>query len=250
MTVDDGRERGFVLLGVLVLCALVGALALALSRATHEDVSDTRLQLDLLTARLHVDNGLVRAVAAMADPENPLHGRLLVPNAVVELTQDGESVAIAVEAENGKLDLNNAPLALIRAMMAELTDAGRADSMLQALAEARRTDAPVREVSALLSPAERFGPLPRLFSAHFTVLTAAPAPVESLAPPRLQALLRRTGAALAGGSTRPIYTLRARLVRSRLPPLARQMSIAFAQMPATRPEHIWLAHWGRDVQEP
>lgn len=242
------QERGFVLLGVLMICALIAAIVTALSRLTHEDVADTRLHLDLLKAQLHVDNGLVRAVAALANPDDALHGMFNAPQAVIELTLDGEAVTVTAEAESGKLDLNHAPLPLIRAMLEELLPhAARVERIVHTLSEARRKDESVVDIKALLTPGDRFGPLPRSIALHFTVLTGAGMPIALLAPPKLRALLHRAAPNTLPSGIRPIYTLRARLVRSKLPPLARQTVIAFSQLPATRPEHFWLSHWGPDL---
>lgn len=235
------------MLGVLVICALITALAVALSRSTHEDVSDTRMSLALIEAQLHVDNALVRVIAALGDPDDTLHSSLNAPEAVIVLKLDRESVQVRVEAESGKLDLNHAPLPLLRAAFeALIPQPGRATAILGAIAEARRKDAPITDIRRLLSPAEQVGDLPGVLASYTTTLTGAHAPVMTLAPPRLRAVIERMGGSSAGGAARPIYTVRAQLVEGGLPPLARRVTIAFAQLPATRPEHLWLVHWGRD----
>lgn len=167
-------ERGFVLLAVLGLTGVIGAIALALSLSARDDSREMKLHLDLVKARLHADNALVRAIAALGDPADPLHSPLLRPGAKHSFKFNDVDVDLLIEFESGKIDLNRAePEFILNALKRIAPDGQTAAAMHRRVMDFREQSTFIGDVGVMLSPAQRFDPVAGQIDRVFTVATGA-----------------------------------------------------------------------------
>jgi hypothetical protein len=266
---SGGREDGFVLLVILVITGVIGVITLAISQGSRDDYREMKLHLDLSKARLHADNAIVRAIAALGDPSDPLHGVLLQPGAGHTFRLNDIDVHIAIEHESGKIDLNHADLTLISNVLRRMApETGTADAMLARIEQLRASKTFIDHPDAILSAAQQFDPIAGKIRRLFTVATGARGIAPHLASPEVMAAipgilpeelaLLATGNNRAGGTlssvlirrqayyspSRPIYTIRARVAGKSLPPLRRHAVIAIGQVPISRLADVALLGWG------
>jgi len=109
------RERGMALLVVLWATAGMALLATGLVRAATGEVRRSHDDLLQLEARLAIESGFARAVAGVrdSDPER----RWLPDGTVRRLQLDRATVAIKVEDEAARIDLNGAAPELLRGLL-------------------------------------------------------------------------------------------------------------------------------------
>lgn len=265
------RDEGFVLLVILVITGVIGVIILAVSQGSRDDYREMKLHLDLTKARLHADNAIVRAIAALGDPADPLHGVLLQPGASYTFRLNDIDVRIEVEHESGKIDLNHAELALVSSALQRIApDAGAADAMLARITDFRAGKVFIDRPEAILSAAQQFDPIAGKIRRLFTVATGARgiaphlasadvlAAIPGIQPGELDTLT--SGNTRTGGPpgsvlirhqayyspSRPIYTIRASVADKSLPPLRRHAVIALGQIPIGRLADIALMGWGGD----
>ncbi|KAF0227522.1 MAG: hypothetical protein FD175_2639 [Beijerinckiaceae bacterium] len=261
-------EQGFVLLAVLGLTGVIGAIILALSLSTRDDYREMKLHLDLVKARLHADNALVRGIAALGDPADPLHGVLLQPGGAYVFRLNEVDVELRVEHESGKIDLNRADPAFILSALRRLApDAAMAEAMHARVMTLRAQNLFIGDIGAMLSVAQTFEPIAGRIERVFTVATGARgvaahlasreamAAIPGILPEELELLVlgrARAGANLSPvltkyqahlSSARPIYTLRAKVADKSLPPQKRKAVIALAQVPIRRHTDIAVLAW-------
>ncbi|MCZ8182431.1 MAG: hypothetical protein O9322_05630 [Beijerinckiaceae bacterium] len=266
------REEGFVLLSVLVLTSVIAGIALALSLATRDDAREMKLHLDLTKARLHADNALVRGIAALGDPADPLHGVLLQPGGRHIFRFNGVDVRLSVEHESGKIDLNRADPAFILSAL-QLLAPEAADAMHARIMALRADGVFIEDVGTLLSPAQAFEPVAGRIERVFTVATGARGiavhlstpeimrAIPGLLPEELELLAldrSRAGANLSpvlvkyqaySSPARPIYTLRATVQDKSLPPLRRKVVFALGHIPVRRNNDLAVLAWRGEVWE-
>lgn len=101
------RDRGAALLVVILGLALAAAAAGAILLTARAEISETRLHLEAARARAIADAGVAIAAARLLAEEEP-------PRAFTARLDDVE-IAIAIEDEAGKVDVNEAPPALLEA---------------------------------------------------------------------------------------------------------------------------------------
>jgi hypothetical protein len=262
----SGNECGFVLLPVLLVTGLAAIIALTLTLMSRDDIAEMKLARDLALARLNADNALVRAIAALGNPADPLHPLLLRVDEITSIESSGVKIDVAVEHEHGKVDLNVANPALLRLMLqATIPDA--ADHIAERIDRTRAKGQWIESLDVLFDPATPFLPVADMLQRRFTVLTGA----EGLVPELVQ---RETWQALAMGasmpsddqsdrsgrwrqeraealgaiapfasSSRPIYTIRARVNSEALPPLTRRVVLAYRQLPLVRADDLAIISW-------
>jgi general secretion pathway protein K len=115
---ERGPERGFALLLVIWMLALLTLLAAGVAADTNSETVIARNRLDSAKARAHADSGVVLAVARLLEPDP---ARRLPADGRIEMFRLGpDSVAVSVADEGGKIDLNAAPLDLIGGLADEL----------------------------------------------------------------------------------------------------------------------------------
>ena len=145
---QSGTDRGFAL--VIVLWAGVLLSVIAASFAFSMRV-ETRLAGNLVErarAQAIADAGIRRGIVALlADASGP---RWIADGRLYELPFGDGSMQIRLLSENGKIDLNGAPEALIRGLLrslarsGEISDAGRAERIAGAILDWRDPDKRVR----------------------------------------------------------------------------------------------------------
>ena len=115
------RDRGAALLVVILGLALAAAAAGAILLTARAEIGETRLHLESARARTLADAGIAIAAARLLAEEKP-------PSALTARL-DGVEIAIVIEDEAGKIDVNEAPPALLaaafRAAGLEPSDAAR-----------------------------------------------------------------------------------------------------------------------------
>ena len=115
--VTDGRQ-GFALLLVIWTLALVALIAAGVAADSSSGSVIARNRVDIARARTLADSGVALAIAGVLDVNRST--RWAADGAVRDLELDGGSVAVAVEDEGGKIDINHAPAALIAGLADEL----------------------------------------------------------------------------------------------------------------------------------
>jgi general secretion pathway protein K len=155
-------ERGFALVLVIWVLALLAALAAAIAHETHSGALLARSQLDLAQARELANSGVVLATMGLIDPDEITRWRADGAARTVHYA-DG-TVIITVQDEGGKIDVNEAPMILLDGVLAVLgVSTQEHDALLGGIAERRRvaaSSAKARATGALLSdtdalPADR-----------------------------------------------------------------------------------------------
>lgn len=139
-----GRERGIALLAVVWVVALLAVMALDVLAAARREAglaSDHALRARLDAA---AEAGIALAVhglLAEAASPGPGQARRRGPRPVEPMEFEGIALAIAVEDEAGKIDLNQAPPRVLRGLFEALgLPAPRAAALAEAILDWRDTD--------------------------------------------------------------------------------------------------------------
>ena len=101
------RDRGAALLVVILGLALAAAAAGAILLTARAELSETRLHIEAARARALADSGVEIAAGRLLADESP-------PRAFAARL-DGIEIAIAIEDEAGKVDVNEAEPDLLEA---------------------------------------------------------------------------------------------------------------------------------------
>ncbi|MDE2184063.1 MAG: general secretion pathway protein GspK [Alphaproteobacteria bacterium] len=113
---SDGHGRaGWALVSVLwtlamlaMMAAAVEAITLTAARFEHTVLVRTQLEAD-------IDAGVARAVLGISDPRPQQRWR--VDGAVENFLYHGDAIAVSVQDENGRVDLNHADLTVLRRLL-------------------------------------------------------------------------------------------------------------------------------------
>lgn len=211
------------------------------------------------------DNALIRVVAALAEPEDPLHPVALEPHAPLRLVENGITIAVTVEHESGKIDLNRADPAFIGNALRRLGVAEpEAAAMLSRVMAERAAGRFIGDYRFVLLPAQYYEPFAERIGSLFTVATGAvginPVLADRVAVEAIPGINAEEVSALvrplAAGSgpvlakyrpflapLRPIYTLKARVEDQTLPPLTRSLGLALRHIPARRKVDVGILWW-------
>ncbi len=216
---------------------------------TRDDLREAVLARQLAEAKIAADNGLIRAIAALGDVADPLHAAFARAGAVVDLTFDGIPVRVTVEHESGKLDLNFALSELLEPALRLVDPSGeRAARWLARIKAARAERRLIAALSEMLEPAEMLDGTAEIFARHFTLLTGARGISPQFAGPVARTLPGLESAGFEGNRTgltpeqasrivafqsppRPIFTLRAKVIATSLPPLERAATLEVRRVP-------------------
>jgi general secretion pathway protein K len=117
-TTARGAERGFALLLVIWVLALVALLAAGVAADSNSETVGARYRLDRATARAQADSGIALAIVHLLDPDPTK--RMPADGRTVQLTFANATIAVTVDDEGGKVDLNTAPLDLVGGLADEL----------------------------------------------------------------------------------------------------------------------------------
>lgn len=108
---DDGRERGWALISVLWAVAVLALLAAAMQSLSFGTAFQERRALDRAKADAAFDAGVLRAVLGLSDPRPDARWR--VDGVPHDFAFAGTPMRIAVQDEDGRIDLNAADGSLI-----------------------------------------------------------------------------------------------------------------------------------------
>jgi general secretion pathway protein K len=130
-------ERGFALLLVIWVLALLAVLAAEVAAYSHSAAFVARNRIEGARSRAIADAGIVLAIVGLLDPD--LETRWWADGRTQEVMYDGERVIVRIEDEGGKIDLNNAPIEVI-AGLAEAcgATAGERMALANGIADRRR----------------------------------------------------------------------------------------------------------------
>lgn len=135
------RERGFALLLVIWVVAILSVLAAGFAVATRSESRLARNLLEAAEARALAEAGVARAGLALLETDPRRHWR--GDGTPHELTLDGGTARIRIEDEAGKIDLNVAPPELLSGLCLELRiDGSICAALVDGVRERRRAAAP------------------------------------------------------------------------------------------------------------
>jgi len=130
-----------------------------------------------------VEAGLVRMIAALETPDDPLRDRLRGAQKPFAWRYADADILLSYSMEAGKVDLNTGDATLVRSVMrGVVTDGSQQVDLLSRWEEARRQKRVFESVASLLASQDRLSPLARELEAVFTTVTAA-AGIDPLSAP-------------------------------------------------------------------
>jgi general secretion pathway protein K len=141
---SDRREEGIALIAVLWMLTLLSIVAAALSLETHFSTRIARNTAENAAVRAAADAGIQRAILDLATStgaptDGP--GKFRADGTVYTWQFAHSTVHISVRDEGSKIDLNQAPEALLAALFASVgVDPGKAQSLADAIADYRDDD--------------------------------------------------------------------------------------------------------------
>lgn len=112
------NERGFALLLVIWLVALLALLAVVVAADSRSGAEIVHNQIERAQARMDADSGITLALANLLSPD--ASDRWSADDMSHTVDYAGGTVTIAIADEGGKIDLNQAPLDLIAGLFDEL----------------------------------------------------------------------------------------------------------------------------------
>ena len=124
-----GSSRGMALLSVLWITGLLAVMAASFASSTRTEARLAHNLMENAKAEALADGGVERAVLGLFELDPQIAWR---PGAVYAIALGEGEVRIEIEDEDGKIDLNGAPLELIAGLLAVL---GLAPDQAQAMAE-------------------------------------------------------------------------------------------------------------------
>jgi general secretion pathway protein K len=132
----DLRDRGFALILVIWVLALLALLGAEVAADSRSAVVVSRNRLDLAQLQASADAGVTLAVMGLLDPV--VTARWQADNRVYDRQYAGQRLAIAVADEGGKIDVNVAPIELIAGLLNEFgVDRNQQALITQAILERR-----------------------------------------------------------------------------------------------------------------
>ncbi|WP_447894538.1 type II secretion system minor pseudopilin GspK [Vreelandella sp. GE22] len=191
-------QRGVALLLALWVLALASLLLGSLAVSVQLQQRQSLWQRDQTQALLAAEAGLGLAVAGLMQNE----GRWQADGEVQQVPFAGAELAISVQSERGKLDLNAAPKGDVEKLMAACGASGPQAERIATALERRRSDTPLRLLEELRALPEVSYALYECAQAHVTVWSGNPQPDPVLASPwlaRVLGLPRRQGEPIDAG---------------------------------------------------
>src|SRR6185437_1979589 len=141
-------QRGFALLLVIWVLALLALLAAGVAADTSSETVIARNHLDIASARDAAESGVSLAILGLLDPDPT---KRLPADGSLENFQFGDtSVAVSIADEGGKIDLNTAPADLIGGLADEFgIDASDRSALLAGIAARRASFAKIADSAAM-----------------------------------------------------------------------------------------------------
>ncbi len=136
-------EEGIALIAVLWTLTLLSIIAIAFSLETRTSSLIARNMAENAAARAAADAGIQRAILDLeTSPSSPIEPRKFRTDGTVYAWRFGKTtVHISVQDEVGKVNLNQAPEALLAALFESVgVDSGKAHSLADAIADYRDSD--------------------------------------------------------------------------------------------------------------
>ncbi|WP_119419878.1 general secretion pathway protein GspK [Desertibaculum subflavum] len=147
---DD--RRGFALILAIWALAAVALVTTTLATGVRRETTLTRNALDGASARHLADAAIHLVTAAMSDPATA--GNIRIDGTPAWMTVEGAAVEVRVLDEGGKIDLNEAPSALLQGLLVGVGTERRAAEAIAAAIVAWRND---RLAAARASPIGTIG---------------------------------------------------------------------------------------------
>jgi hypothetical protein len=176
------RERGVVLIAVLLALAVMSLMVAAASALTRSGIAAESLEQRRLASRLALRSGLESAKALIA--ATPPEERIFLDGTPVRLDLGGGLAAEAsIRDAAGLADLNRSDPALLEAVLAGPLSPAQARSLAAAIAglraraaeQAPQTPPPPQQPAATGTPAPAAPPAPVLFHATAQIMDLIPA---------------------------------------------------------------------------
>ncbi len=146
-----GSQRGFALLLVIWVLALLALLAAGVAADTSSETVVARNRLDVASARDAAESGISFAILGLLDPDPTK--RLPADGSLKNFQFGDTSVAVSITDEGGKIDLNTAPTDLIGGLADELgIDASDRSALLAGIAARRASFAKIADSAAMSLP--------------------------------------------------------------------------------------------------
>ena len=143
-------QRGFALLLVIWVLALLALLAAGVAADTSSETVIARNRLDIAGARDAADSGVSLAILGLLDSDPAK--RLPVDGREVDFQIGDRTVTVSIVDEGGKIDLNTAPSELLAGLADELgLEASDRNALLTGVAARRKTFAKLIGNPALLA---------------------------------------------------------------------------------------------------
>lgn len=204
------RQRGVALLLVLWVLALLASLLAGLLGWVHLQNRQALWQRQHTQALLAAEAGIGMAVLAQLGPDPQRHWRADgQPHA---LRFDDAQLAVSLRSEQGKLDLNAAPVEQVaRLLHACGATPGQLAQLTHALNQRRgASQAPLRMVEELRELPGMTQPVYQCAVPFVTLWSGMASPEPGLAEPWLQSALNLPRSAANRGDAGPIITLQSR----------------------------------------
>ncbi len=133
-------ERGFALVSVLAILALLALLVGGFALASRRSLAESRGALETARAQAQAEAGVSLAIAHLIDPDAAQRWNDNGTSHVVRF--DGTDIRVTLQDAAGELDLNWAPIELIGSLLAEAGASGdQAQQILDAIAARRQAGA-------------------------------------------------------------------------------------------------------------
>lgn len=148
------RNRGFALLTVIWALFILSALGLIVSQNAAILNRQQHASWDHLERKALAEAGFYRALFGYLVIDDPLSQRQVADGRLAEFVYRDRKATLSVEAETGKIDLNNAETALVgRAFEIAYTDPARSELLLNAVKRQKSAGQKLESLSLLEKPA-------------------------------------------------------------------------------------------------
>ncbi|MGO8914494.1 MAG: general secretion pathway protein GspK [Stellaceae bacterium] len=135
------HQRGFALLLVIWVLAILAVLAAGFAASTRSETRLARNLLEAARARAWAEAGIARATAALLEPDP--RARWPADGTPQRIGFDGADIVVRIQDEDGKIDLNQAPTELLAGLCAELgIDDDSCAALVDGVTARRRAAAP------------------------------------------------------------------------------------------------------------
>lgn len=135
------HQAGFALLLVIWVLAILAVVAAGFAASTRSETRLARNLFEAAQARALAEAGIARGTAAVIETDP--RARWRADGTPYPLRFDGGEVSVRIEDEDGKIDLNMAPPAMLAGLCAELAlEDAVCDALVDGVTERRRAAAP------------------------------------------------------------------------------------------------------------